>query len=474
MTMVESRSVAETLAEFAGSLSYDDLPADVVHQAKLSTLDFIGVALAGSQTPSGRVIADYVRVQSGQPQATVFGHGFKAPRAQAVLANGTGAHSVELDDHEAHSRSKVHPGVTVMPAAWAVSETKAVSGKEFLTAVVLGYDVIGRLSAATPYPDFLGRERGFHTTGLFGPFAAGAVAARLLGLDGGQTANAFGMLGSLAGGLSETMDAGSWTKRLHAGWAGHSGMVAAELAAAGFTGPRTVFEGRRGFYRAFCGTGHFDLEVVSADLGEQFDISLIMYKPYACAGGIHSAMAAVEEIRASARFTPDEIEEITVYCHPHVIEAFVTPREAKYSPVTGAQGQFSLPYSVAVLITDGAALIDQFTDEAVTRRAVLDLAQKIRCEATDLPRTSDEDDPARVTIRTRDGRVHEAAVPGAKGSLAVPMGTSDIVLKFRALATRVIGEERTQAIESAVLEMDALADVGHLPGLLAVTTSAMA
>jgi 2-methylcitrate dehydratase PrpD len=126
------------------------------------------------------------------------------------------------------------------------------------------------------------------------------------------------------------------------------------------------------------------------------------------------------------------------------------------------------------LIADGAALIDQFTDEAVTRRAVLDLAQKIRCEATDLPRTSDEDDPARVTIRTRDGRVHEAAVPGAKGSLAVPMGTSDIVLKFRALATSVIGEERTRAIESAVLEMDALEDVGHLAGLLAVTTSATA
>jgi 2-methylcitrate dehydratase PrpD len=466
MTVVESQSVAETLADFIGALSYEDIPPEVIHQAKLSALDFVGVALAGSQTPSGHVIAEYVRLQAGQPHSTVFGHGFKAPRAQAVLANGTSAHSVELDDHEAHSRSKVHPGVTVMPVAWAISETGTVSGKEFLTAVVLGYDVIGRLSAATPYPDFLGRERGFHTTGLFGPFAAGAVAARLLGLGGEQTAQAFGMLGSLSGGLSETMDSGSWTKRLHAGWACHSGMVAAELALAGFTGPRTVFEGRRGFYRAFCGPGNFDLNVIGADLGAQFDISLIMYKPYACAGGIHSAMAAVEEIRSSSRFEPEEIEEIVVYCDPHVIDAFVTPHEAKYHPVTGAQAQFSLPFAVAVLIVDGVALIDQFTDVAVGRPEVLSLVQRIKCEATDFPRRSDDDDPARVQIRTRDGRLCEAAVPGAKGSLAVPMGTADIAAKFRALATPVIGAERSRAVEAAILSLDTVDDVGELVRLL--------
>jgi 2-methylcitrate dehydratase PrpD len=467
MTVVASRSVAEELAEFVSSLDYADLPPDVVHQAKLSTLDFIGVALAGSETPSGQVIADYVRTQGGSPQSTIFGTSVKVPRAQAVLANGTIAHSVELDDHEAHSRSKVHPGVAVMPAAWAVTETNAVSGKDFLTSVVVGYDVIGRLSAATSYPDFLGRERGFHTTGLFGPFSAGAVAGRLLGLDAGQISHAFGILGSLCSGLSETMDAGSWTKRLHAGWACHSGMVAAELAVAGFTGPRTVFEGRRGFYNAFCGAGNFDLDVVGANFGREFDISLIMYKPYACAGGIHSAMAAVEQIRASTAFSASEIDEITVYCDPHVIETFVNPREAKYSPVTGAQAQFSLPFAVAVLIIDGVALVDQFTDDAVRRTEVLDLAQRIRCEPMDFPHESDEDDPARVTIKTTDGRILDATVPGAKGSLAVPMGTDDIVTKFRALAVPVVGEERAQLLVQTVLELEASSDVGHIPALLA-------
>jgi 2-methylcitrate dehydratase PrpD len=463
-----SSSIGDRLAEFAIELRPDALPEPVVRQAELSTLDFFGVVLAGSTTPAGQIVAEYARQLGGPAEASLIGSREKMSVASAALVNGTRSHSVELDDHEAHMRSKVHPGVVIMPAAWAIAETRHVRGSEFLTAMIVGYDVIGRLSAATSYPDFLGKTRGFHTTGLFGSFAAAATAGRLLELTPEQLSNAFGICGSMCGGLQETVNAGAMMKCFHAGWAAQCGVVAAQLAARGYTGPRTVFEGKRGFYRAYCGDGDYDLDVIEAGLGVDFDISLIMYKPYACAGGIHPALTGIDGLRAKHDVAYEDIDAVVVRTSEHARDSFATPREVKCEPPTGATAQHSLPFAVAVLLVDGVALMDQFTDDAVRRPEVLDMAKRVVVEVDPSIHSDDpEDEPAGVSIRLKDGRVVDTEVRGGLGSLAVPMSEAQLIDKFRLLATPAIGPDAAAKVEARSLRLRDEEDVSDLPAACA-------
>jgi 2-methylcitrate dehydratase PrpD len=357
----------------------------------------------------------------------------------------------------------------IMPAAWAVAETKRdVTGLEFLTSVIVGYDVIGRLSAATSYPDFLGKARGFHTTGLFGSFAAAATAGRLLGLDAEQISSAFGICGSMCAGLQETVNAGAMMKPFHAGWSSQCGIVAAQLAARGYVGPRSVFEGKRGFYRAYCGEGDYDLSIIDKDLGSEFDISLIMYKPYACAGGIHPALTAIDKLREAHSFAATDVERVVIRTSEHARDSFATPRDVKCAPPSGNTAQHSLPFAAAVLLVDGVALIDQFTNEAVRRPEVLALAQRIDVEADPSIHSDDpEDEPAGVRIELKNGDVLDIDVRGGLGSLAVPMTEAQLIDKYRLLATPLIGADAAATVERRALALREEADVSDLPSACA-------
>jgi len=458
---------ADRLADFCVTLTAESLPKPVLHQAELSAMDFVGVVLAGGVTPVAEFVTGYARAQGGAGEATLFGHHDRVPAPLAGLVNGARAHSIELDDHEAHMRSKVHSGAVVFPAAWAAAERRgAVTGLEFLAAVVIGYEVIGRLSAATSYPDFLGKKKGFHTTPLFGSFASAATAGRLLGLTSEQLSNAFGICGSMASGLQETVAAGAMVKPFHAGWAAHNGLIAAQLASRGMTGPRSIFEGRKGFYRAFCGEGEYDLSVIDRDFGAEYDISLTMYKPYACGGGIHPALTAIDDLRGRHDIDADNVERVVVRTSQTVVDMFVTPREAKYSPVSGPQAQHSLPYAAATLLVDGAALLDQFTNEAVARPHVRALAQRIDVEVDPGIHSDDpEDEPASVTILLADGRELTSSVRGGRGSLAVPMSDAELIDKYRRLATPYLGEA-TATVQERMLNLTTAPNVADVPGSL--------
>lgn len=467
-----AETVADRLGEFAAGLSPAAIPGELLRTAEMSTLDFFGVVLAAGTKPAARIVVDFARELGGPAEASLIGTADKVPVAAAVLANGTRAHAIELDDHEAHMRSKVHPGVVVMPAAWAVAESLGgVSGLDFLAAVVVGYDVIGRLSAAANYPDYLGKVKGFHTTGLFGSFAAAATAGRLLGLTPEQLSSAFGICGSMCAGLQETVNAGAMMKPFHAGWSAQSGVVAAQLAARGYVGPRSVFEGKRGFYRAYCGEGEYDLSIVHDGLGSEFDISLIMYKPYACGGGIHPALTAIEQLRDAHGFSVEDVERVDVRTSEHARDSFATPREVKIKPPSGSTAQHSLPFAAAVLLVDGVALVDQFTDDSVLRPDVLELASRVFVEA-DPNLTSDdpEDEPAEVTVTLRDGRKLTLDVRNGLGSLAIPMTEQQLIEKYRLLATPVIGPDAAAKVERRALDLRNEDDVSDLPAACASVT----
>jgi 2-methylcitrate dehydratase PrpD len=257
-------------------------------------------------------------------------------------------------------------------------------------------------------------------------------------------------------------------KCFHAGWAAQCGVVAAQLAARGYTGPQTVFEGKRGFFRAYCGEGDYDLDVIEAGLGDEFDISLIMYKPYACAGGIHPALTGIDDLRAKHKFAYQDIETVAIHTSEHARDSFATPREIKCSPPSGATAQHSMPFAAAVLLVDGVALMDQFTNDAALRAEVLDLAARVDVEVDPSIHSDDpEDEPAGVSIRLKDGRVLDTTMRGGLGSLAVPMTETQLIDKFRLLATPAVGSAAAQTVEARSLRLRDEEDVSDLPATCA-------
>ena len=242
-------SAARRLARFAlGSLR--DLPTPIVDQAMVLALDSLGSCLASSRQDFGRAIVQVAERLGGPAESTLIGSKTKVGAPSAVLANATLAHGLDFDD--TREDAIVHTGCVAVPTSLAVGEAVGASGRAVLEAIVAGVEVMCRVGLAVP-----GRfhARHYHPTSLAGSFAAAAVAGRLHGLTEDQLVHAFGICGSQAGGIIEYLADGSWTKRLHPGWAAHAGVTAALIAQAGFTGPETVFEGAHGFYQAFAG-GH--------------------------------------------------------------------------------------------------------------------------------------------------------------------------------------------------------------------------
>ncbi len=259
--------ITAKLVEFCGGLRYESLPSVTVDRVKYHFLDFLGVASRGSLVDSSKAAYRLVRDIGLDPGgAVIIGTDMRAAPQYAALANGTSAHSLELDD--LHNESSAHPEVVIFPAALAASQISDGGGKRFIEAVIAGYEVMTRLGKALhPGKHY---ARGFHPTGTCGAFGAAAAASRILGLDQEQTINALGIAGSQTAGSMEFLTDGAWSKRLHAGWAAHSGLIATLLAQRGFTGPATIIEGRFGFLHSY--SDGADPDRVLADLGKPFEI----------------------------------------------------------------------------------------------------------------------------------------------------------------------------------------------------------
>jgi 2-methylcitrate dehydratase PrpD len=212
-------------------------------------------------------------------------HGDVLPLTSAVLANASFVHGLDFDD--THTESITHASACVVPAALAAGEKQHADGKSVLTAAVAGYETMTRIGLASP-GGF--HKHGYHATPICGTFAAGVIAGKLMGLSKEALTNLLGICGSQAAGLQAFLDDGSWTKRLHAGWAAHSGVVAAQLALRGFIGPKTVIEGRYGLLASHFGPGEFDSERILHNLGEVWESNRISLKPYPVCHFSHASM----------------------------------------------------------------------------------------------------------------------------------------------------------------------------------------
>ena len=269
------KTYAERLGDFVESLSYDDIPRDVVEEAKLHILDTLGVALAAYGMDFAQIMLDLSKSLGGSPESTAIGSGDRLSAPFAALVNGTMAHGLDYDDM--HRESGTHPSAFVVPAALAVSEAKGKSGESAIVGVVAGYEVAARLGMAASGKFIL---RGWHPTAVLGTFASAAVAGKVLGLAGDHIATAMGIAGSQSSGLNQWQEEGSWTKRMHPGWAACSGIIAALLAQKGYDGPRRIYEGRMGLYNSYVGGKEFDLDKLTQGLGSVWETTQICYKLY--------------------------------------------------------------------------------------------------------------------------------------------------------------------------------------------------
>src|ERR671937_884064 len=299
----ESTTAARQLAEACLEMRWSSFQDAVQDRTRELLLDLLGVALAGSRQPSSPPAAAVARALGGSTgQASVFGGGFGTSAAWAALANGTAAHALELDD--VTTESSLHPGVAVIPPAFALAEELGSPPSALLEAVVAGYEVTMRVgNALNPASAY---ARGFHPTGVAGVFGAAMAAGRLLGLDANRLEPALGHAGTLASGSLEYLSDGAWTKRLNPGWAGHAGITAAYLAKEGFSGPATALEGRLGLLHAYSDDPRPHRLV--SNLGDPLQVMRASIKPYACCRYNHGLIDCIFQLKREHHLQPEQVE----------------------------------------------------------------------------------------------------------------------------------------------------------------------
>jgi 2-methylcitrate dehydratase PrpD len=443
-------TIATQLAHHFHKFDYRQLPDASCIAVKRLLLDYLGVAIAGSQTESGHAARMFAQCAGTKAESTLIGDSARVPAALAAFANAISSHSIELDDIDVLALFHFSP--PVFSAALATAEQHSASGKQLLVALAAGCEMMERVSRAA---NSSLRNRGFHTTPTCGVFGATVAAAKLSRLTPAKLTSAFGLAGAQASGLME-MYGPSMQKRFNPGPAARNGITAAAMAHFGFTGADTIFEGERGFLRTF--TDKSDASQLTAGLDQPYQLD-IEFKPYSCARPIHNAIDCALEIRREHQPRLDEIKHIAMARHPDWAHY-----HQNKTPQTYHEAQVSLPYSVAVALKEGQALLKQYTDRKLkdpVLRRISDLVD-ISVDAS-LPRGVS----CKMTMTMNDGRQFASQVDYPKGSIQNPMSDAELRAKFDALATPVIGEAHAAQLADLVADVEQVSDIGKLMRLTA-------
>ncbi len=444
----QASTVSSNLARFASGLTLKEVPEGLVAKAKAHLLDALGIALASTGFEYAQPILEGARKLGAGEEAHALGFGAPLPPAGAALVNGTLIHGLDFDD--THIGAIYHATVPALAAALATGEAAHANGEELLTTFIAGLEIGCRLSLAA---DGGFHDRHFHPTALCGAFAASFVASRLTGLDAEAMVSAAGLCGSMAAGILE-LD-GSWLKRMHPGWAAHSGVSAAAIAGAGFRGPSTTFEGPRGFYQTHLGRVPTGEASPDHQLGERWVIGGIALKPYPCCHFIHGFVDCALELRPKVDL--DQINRIDCPLHKRIMHIVGGPQR----PAEPYAAMFSVPYTVALALVVGQVDLAAFHDKGVNDPKVLAIAERTFCSedpASDFPVHF----PGEVRITLKSGEVVSHRVATSLGTPERPLKRSEIEAKFMANATRVLDEGAAQRLMQAVWSVETLGSVGEL------------
>ena len=412
------------LAAWVSALKYDDLPQRTREVARIALLDTLGAGLYGFNTPWTQKLLSWVQRGGQGNEARTWNAGTVTLRsADAALVNGVAVHAFELDDYH---NAKLHCGAAVIPAALAVAERLDSNGRDLLTAIVAGYEVMIRSSLALN--PSAARLRGWHLTGVVGPFGAAAACAVLLKLNAEETAWALGLAGTQGAGLWAFNADGSMSKRLHPGKAAHSGVLAAELAQLGFSGPTSIYEFEDGgVLKAF--SDHADKALLTRDLGCVYHIDNNSIKPYCCCGSTHAYIDAALALRKKLGAPWDTSRKVRVgTCKVVDVQCGFD-----YVPGSVLNAQMSLRYAVAVALLEGAALPAQFTDDKLCDPLIIAVAAAIELVADpELDKLYPKDFAGWVAVE-HNGRWERIDILNPTGSIHAPINAAGITEKFRGI-----------------------------------------
>ncbi len=442
----------EALAKFVAGLRYADLPEATRAHARQFCLDWLACCIRGSGEPAARIVRQVQAAERPAARAATVlcAQPYRTSAAAAALANGAASHALDMDD--LHNASILHLGTVVMPAALAVAERIGASGEALIAAIVAGCEAAARVGeAVNPESYFF-----WHTTGTAGTFGAAAAAASLLGLDAERTVACFGSAGTQAAGLWEFLTDGAMSKTLHAGKAAQNGILAADLAAAGFTAARRILEGEKGFCRAMSAAPHF--EKLSEGLGAGYRIDTNGYKAYTCCRHCHPAIEAAIRLRDAHRLAPEAIRAVTVRTYRAARDLVDNP-----APATPYGHKFSLQYCVAHALREGRVGLEAFTAEATADAATRRLMGRVSVVLDDAIDAEFRRDPmkwaAEVELETADGRRLSDYVPYPKGDPENPLVYAETEAKFRAVASPLLPPGQGERLLAVIAGLDRVADV---------------
>lgn len=452
--------ITQDLAKFCSELKYRQLSEEVVDRAKYFFLDFIGVACRGSKADSSKSMYRFVR-EIGKGNGVIIGTKDKAPHLYSALANGTAGHAIEMDD--VNNESSLHPGVVVFPTALGTSEMAGAGGKRFIESVVLGYEIMVRLGKALGPENSYGR--GFHPTGTCGAFGSSVTASKIFGFKEGKIVSAMGMAGSQAAGSMEYLAQGAWTKRFHAGWAAHSGMVAALLARKGFRGPTSIIEGRDGFLHAY--SNGADATKVLEGIGSGFEILHTSVKPYACCRYMQPPIDAILKIMTERNLRPDQVEKVRLGLLSAGASLIAEPAEKKYDPRSIVDAQFSMPFGAAVALLYRKAGLGEFQLSRIRSEEVKQMMKRVEYRVDPkLDQSFPRQWCATAEIFTNDGKRYFTKVEYCEGDPENPLSWEELIKKFHDLSGRFWTKERRVKIVEHVRNLEKIRNLREWSSLL--------
>jgi 2-methylcitrate dehydratase PrpD len=449
-------TIAETLATRIAGVIWDGLPDAARHWAKVAILDTVGCILAGADEPCARIAAKVAAMGGTNGSCVVFGTQHRVGPMDAASINGTAAHALDYDD--CSDTLGGHPSAPILPALFALAETRGANGRDFITAYIAGWETETRIARGVNFHHY---EKGWHPTATLGVFGATAACARLLRLPVEQTARALALAATFSSGVKANF--GTMTKPLHVGQAARNGLYAALLAAEGFTSSTDAIEHRQGFLRVFNGEGHFSTDPIVAEWGSPWDIvdPGLTIKQYPCCGSTHPAIDAMLMLVRENDLTPAMVTRIESQTHPRRLAHTDRP-----DPRGALDAKFSVQYCLARALVSGQVLIEHFEDgrydepevRAVLRRVVASAWPERQMDLS-------EHFGADVQVTLADARVLRKSVsrPLGRGP-SIPLPSDLLRGKFIDCARRALPVEAAHQLHALLDRLETVNDMRELTG----------
>lgn len=450
-------SISEQLAAFTTSLALSEIPSPVIQHAKLHILDAVGVGLAASRFDFAKTALAGIQCLGESGQIPVIGFPVKLCVRDAALLTGILIHGLDFDD--THLASIVHPSASALAAALSAGTAHHASGSEALLAYLAAVETITRLGCAVA-GDF--HRVGLHPTGLLGAFSCVLAVGRVAGLNAKQMTDAQGIVLSMAGGSLEFLEEGTWTKRLHPGWAAVCALTATALASQGFAGPRLAYEGRFGLYRMHLGTEvAVDWQACTQALGSQWEMLRVRFKPYPACHFTHAFIDAALKLAQDHHLIPGQIDSITARIAAGEVATVCEPQQSKRRPRNAYEAQFSVHYAIAASLLRHRFTLSELTAECLTNPAILDLCDRTHYEI-DPHAPFPQQYAGDIMVTTRDGTHLRQTELGPDALAGALLSEDRVIAKFEENARLAVDAEAARRILDLVMRLDELSDVALL------------